>query len=419
MSADASLIDLRRRIASGALDPADAVAAAREAIAARDPDVRAFVSLADAPAAGRAAQPLAGIAVGVKDIIDTADLPTEMGCPALYAGWRPRADAAVVTLLRRAGASIVGKTSTTAFAYLDPTQTRNPAAPGRTPGGSSAGSAAAVAAGLVPLAVGTQTGGSVIRPASFCGVAAIKASFRLVPTVGVKTSAWTLDTLGFFARHVEDLAVALEAVSGRPMRFDPAAVAAAPLRLGVLRQPYAGEPEPEGARAQERGLAAARRAGISVVDVEEPAILARAWQAHATISAFEMRQALGWEWETGRDRLPPVIRRELDAAQSIAPPDYDAARGSARRARSASRDLFAGVDALVTLSAPGPAPDPSTTGSARFNRLLTLLGVPCVNVPGLRAADGAPIGLQVIAPFGRDHLALAAAHRLELALVNA
>jgi Asp-tRNA(Asn)/Glu-tRNA(Gln) amidotransferase A subunit family amidase len=176
-----SLLDLRRRIAGGDLDPRAAVAASRDRIAASEGAVRAFASLADAPEAGSAAAPLGGIAVGVKDIVDTADLPTEMGCPAIYGGWRPKADAAIVSLLRKAGASVIGKTTTTAFAFLDPTGTANPSAPGRTPGGSSAGSAAAVAAGMVPLAIGTQTGGSVIRPASFCGVAAISAPSGCCP----------------------------------------------------------------------------------------------------------------------------------------------------------------------------------------------------------------------------------------------
>ncbi|MFO1149414.1 MAG: amidase [Alsobacter sp.] len=412
-----SVLDLRRRIAGGETDPAGLIAEARARIAAREPEIRAFASLAGEVEAGPSSAPLGGIAVGVKDIVDTADLPTEMGCPAIYGGWRPRADAAIVSLLRKAGASVVGKTTTTAFAFLDPTGTANPSAPGRTPGGSSAGSAAAVAAGLVPLAIGTQTGGSVIRPASFCGVAAIKCSFRLLPTVGVKPSAWTLDTLGLFAGGVPDLAYALEALSGRPMPV--AWPSDAPLRIGVLRQAYAGEAEPEGAAALDRAVAACRAAGLAVGEAEEPPALAQAFRAHPTINDYEMRLSMGWEWERHRDRLPPKIRAALEAAQSLSAQDYDAARGEARRARTACRELFAQADVLLSLSAPGPAPGPQTTGEARFNRVLTLLGVPCVNVPGLTAADGAPIGVQVIAPFGRDHRALAAAHIVAQALRQA
>ncbi len=186
-----SLADLQRRICSGELLPDAAIRQSREAIEAHDKTIGAFVCRADNVRAASAG-PLRGIAVGIKDIIDTADLPTEMGS-SIYKGWRPRADAPVVMMLKQAGASIVGKTTTTAFASRDPTATRNPRNPDHTPGGSSSGSAAAVAAGMIPLALGTQTGGSVIRPASFCGVAAIKPSFRMLPTVGVKCfrGPWT------------------------------------------------------------------------------------------------------------------------------------------------------------------------------------------------------------------------------------
>src|SRR5215212_12223331 len=179
-----SLLDVLRRIDAGEITPQDAIRAAHDAIGRADDEIRAFVHV-DASARAAAEGPLRGIAVGVKDIVDTADMPTEMGSP-LYAGWRPKADAPVVTALRKAGATPIGKTATTAFAFLDPAPTRNPRNTGHTPGGSSSGSAAAVAAGMVPLAIGTQTGGSVIRPVSYCGVAAIKPSFRLIPTVGVK-----------------------------------------------------------------------------------------------------------------------------------------------------------------------------------------------------------------------------------------
>src|SRR5215204_3148105 len=193
-----SLLDILRRIDAGDATPQDAIRAAH-----------------DASARAGAEGPLCGIAVGVKDIIDTADMPTEMGSP-IYAGWRPKADAPIVTALARAGATPIGKTATTPFAHLDPTPTRNPRNPGHTPGGSSSGSAAAVGAGMVPLALGTQTGGSIIRPASFCGCAAIKPSYRLLPSVGVKCFSWALDTVGLFAATVPDLAYALAAIAGRP-----------------------------------------------------------------------------------------------------------------------------------------------------------------------------------------------------------
>ena len=209
-----SLADLKRRIDKGEISPDAALAQQVAAIEAREKEIGAFAFRADKPRA-RQEGPLRGIAVGIKDIIDTSDMPTEMGA-AIYKGHRPRADASIVMLLKQAGATIAGKTTTTAFAANDPTATLNPHNTAHTPGGSSSGSAAAVAAGMLPLAVGTQTGGSVIRPASFCGVAAIKPSYRLLPTVGVKCFSWTLDTVGLFAAGVEDVAVGLSAITNRP-----------------------------------------------------------------------------------------------------------------------------------------------------------------------------------------------------------
>ncbi|WP_460448913.1 amidase [Alsobacter sp. SYSU BS001988] len=407
-----SLVDILRRIDAGQTTAADAVRDARDAAMARNPELKAFVRFAE-PAAASAPGPLAGVAVGVKDVIDTADMPTELGCPAIYGDWRPRADAAIVSRIRQLGGTILGKTETTAFAYLDPAPTLNPHRPDRTPGGSSAGSAAAVAAGLVPLAVGTQTAGSVIRPASFCGAAGLKPSFRLLPAVGVKTTAWTLDTLGLFAASAADLALALELISGRAMT--PAGDPGAP-RFGVAAMPHAGERSAESMAALETAARALERAGAGVRSVDLPEPLVEADRRQPTLYQFELHGSLGWEWRERRADLPPGIAAALAAGEATPAEDYDAARGAARRARMAARDLFDGVDVLLTLSAPGPAPGRETTGEARFNRLFTLLGAPCVNVPGLRAADGMPIGLQVVAPFARDARCLAAAAFLERAL---
>ncbi len=240
-----SLAELQRRIDSGDLSADAAITQSLEAIGAHENTVGAFVCRADTVRAAGAG-PLRGIAVGIKDIIDTADFPTQMGS-AIYQGWRPRADAAVVAALKQAGASIVGKTTTTAFASVDPTATLNPRNPQHTPGGSSSGSAAAVAAGMIPLALGTQTGGSVIRPASFCGVAAIKPSFKLLPTVGVKCYSWTLDTVGLFAAGVKDLGCGLAAITNRPELLPGAAIGTP--RIGVVTQDFAGAPEATGGEA--------------------------------------------------------------------------------------------------------------------------------------------------------------------------
>ena len=405
-----SLVDIVGRIRSGALTPEAAIRASLDAVAAREEEVGAFVHLdRDAKPSGHG--PLNGIAVGVKDIIDTADMPTGMGSP-IYAGWRPRADAPVVSALKRAGATILGKTTTTPFAFSDPTATRNPHAPEHTPGGSSAGSAAGVGAGMVPLALGTQTGGSVIRPAAFCGAAAVKPSFRLLPTVGVKPFAWTLDTVGLFGAGVADLAFGLSVLSGRAMPLELPAIP----RVGVVTQDFAGEPDGPAAQALERAATLLSQAGAEIRDVTPPASFAAAWAAHPTIQDFEAKLALGWEYDTHREALPTNLRAALDAAQAIGADSYDDARRLANRARRDTKELFAELDAVVTYPAPGPAPRGlGSTGDPRYNRLWTMLGTPCVNVPALLHTGGLPVGVQVIAPFARDAVALAVALALEKA----
>ena len=260
------------------------------------------------------AGPLRGIAVGIKDIIDTADLATEMGSP-IYRGWQPRADAPVVAMLKAAGATVAGKTTTTAFASVDPTATRNPRNPGHTPGGSSSGSAAAVAAGMIPLALGTQTGGSVIRPASFCGVAAIKPSFRLLPTVGVKCFSWTLDTVGLFAAGVKDLAHGLSAMTNRPELLPDAATRTP--RIGIVTQDFAGAPEAAGEEALRIAASAAERAGAPVRDLALPEIVAEAWRMQPTVQDFEAHQALAWEYRGHRDAMPPLLGAKLDETNGL------------------------------------------------------------------------------------------------------
>ena len=302
-----SLADQLRRIEAGALTPEAALAESLTAIDAHEGTIKAFVNRTKNPKA-QTKGPLRGIAVGIKDIIDTADLPTEMGA-AIYKGNQPRADAPVVMQLKQAGATVVGKTTTTAFAANDPTPTLNPRNLGHTPGGSSSGSAAAVAAGMIPLAVGTQTGGSVIRPASFCGVAAIKPSYRLLPPVGVKCFSWTLDTVGLFAAGVEDVAMALAAITGRSELN--AAEMKSP-RIGVVTQDFAGPPETGGAEALQHAARAAAKAGASVRELKMPEIVAEAWRIHIIVQQFEAHQAFAWEYGENYDAMPPLLRKRLD-----------------------------------------------------------------------------------------------------------
>lgn len=410
-----SLAELQRRINSGELSADAAIIQSREAISEHDRTIGAFVRHSEMARAASAG-PLRGIAVGIKDIIDTSDFPTEMGA-AIYRGWQPRADSPVVMMLKQAGATIIGKTTTTAFAANDPTPTLNPRNKDHTPGGSSSGSAAAVAAGMIPLALGTQTGGSVIRPASFCGVAAIKPSFRLLPTVGVKCFSWTLDTVGLFAAGVEDLAQGLSAITDRPELL-PGAATQTP-RIGLVTQDFAGAPEAAGGEALRIAAVAAERAGALVRTLALPAIVGEAWRVHPIVQFFEAHRAMAWEYRANYDAMPPLLRRRLDQSIGITPAAYDEARSIAHRARRALAELFKEVDVLLTFSAPGAAPNGlASTGDARFNRLWTLMGVPCVNVPATIAEGGLTVGVQVIARFGDDAGALAAARFVEEALAR-
>lgn len=407
-----SLVDLRTRIASGALTPQAAIALVQGAIAEREPAVGALAHHRADPVVA-ATGPLAGIAVGVKDIVDTADMPTQMGSP-IYQGWRPKADAAIVARLRTLGAVPLAKTTTSPFASVDPTATRNPHDPGHTPGGSSAGSAAAVGAGMLPLALGTQTGGSVIRPAAYCGVAAIKPSFRLLPMVGIKTFSWTLDTLGLFGAGVRDVAQGLAILSGRPA-LDVSDAGPGGPRIGIVLQDFAGAAEPEALAALARAARAAEAAGATVRDLTLPPALGEAFHAHGTVQDFEAYQALAWEHANHRGALSPLLGPQLDAAAAITAQAYDGARRTAHHARRVLKDVFGEVDVLLTLSAPGRAPATlASTGDSRFNRLWTLMGVPCVNVPV--PGDGLPLGVQVVARFGDDGRALATARLIEHAL---
>jgi len=414
-----SALDLARRIEAGDLSPRAAVELCAAAIAERERGIGAFAAL-DLDAARRRADepalatlPLRALPVGIKDIFDTADFATAYGSP-IYAGHRPKADAAMVSLVRRAGGIVPGKTVTTQFASLEPAATRNPRNSAHTPGGSSSGSAAAIAAGMLPLALGSQTGGSVIRPAAFCGVAGFKPSFRLLPTVGMKCFSWSLDTVGLFAKGVADVAFAAAAITGRDLRVDerpPSVPVIAIVRADWDKASAAMQD------AVERAARAAETAGAKIRELELPPIFAEATDAHRTIADYEAFRALAFEYDRHRDCLGPVLRQQLDDAAAIDTDAYDDARRTTRRARKALLDHLADGEVVLAPSAPGAAPRGfGSTGEPTFNRLWTLLGTPCVNVPGLSDTAGLPLGVQVVARFGRDRFALAAAAFLEQAI---
>jgi Asp-tRNA(Asn)/Glu-tRNA(Gln) amidotransferase A subunit family amidase len=412
-------LDLARRIEAGELTPRAVLEICGEAIAASEPKVGAFAAL-DLDAARRAADdtrlcamPLRGLPLGVKDIFDTADLPTQYGS-RIYCGHRPRADAAAVAMARRAGGLIIGKTVTTEFASLVPAGTRNPRNIAHTPGGSSSGSAAAVAAAMLPLALGSQTGGSVIRPAAFCGIAGFKPSFQLIPTVGMKTFAWHLDTVGLFAAGVADVAFVAGAITERDLRVDRGTPAAP--RIALVRTHLWPQASAAMQAALEAAARAAQSAGATVTELALPPILQDAERLHRTIQDYEAFRALAYEYDHHRDAIAEGLRQQLDHAAAISAADYDTARGVAKRARAALVDWMRGYDVILTPSAPGAAPPGlSSTGDPMFNRLWTQMGTPCVNVPVLRE-DELPLGLQIIGRFGRDRGALEAALFLERAI---
>ncbi|WP_212523538.1 amidase [Actibacterium sp. MT2.3-13A] len=400
---------------AGTLTPEGYLRALLERCAEAEPQIHAWAHLdpegalarlAGAGAPGQGA--LAGLPIGVKDVIHAEGLPRTCGSP-IYAGAISPVDAAVVALARLAGAYVMGKTETTEFATYRPAPTRNPAAPGHTPGGSSSGSAAAVAAGMVPLALGTQTAGSVVRPAAYCGVVGYKPSFDLIEPGGVKALARSFDTVGVFARSVADAALFAEAVTGLPL-LRGARAPEAPRAIGLCRSPVWDRAAPEMQAAWDE-LGARLRGKVATVELELPAEYGAAIEAHPRIMAREAFQALSHEWHSHRELLSPQLRAMLEEGRDDLPGEAQAeGRAMIDRLRQRFAADLGDTPILVTPSAPGAAPAfDSGTGSPDFNRLWTLLGGPCVNVPGLRAADGRPVGVQVVGPMGRDAEVLRAA----------
>ncbi len=350
--------------------------------------------------------PLHGVAVAVKDNIDTAGLATAYGSP-IYAGHVPSVDAACVALLRGAGALIAGKTACTEFANMTPCATRNPWHAAHTPGGSSSGSAAAVAAGLVPLALGTQTAGSVIRPAAFCGIVAVKPSPRRVPRAGVKPNSDTLDEVGVMARTVAEAARALGVLAGSDVMLN---LAPAKARFGLTLTSRADAMSPAMAAMVQDAASRLGAAGASVLQAAWPEGFEGLFDAQRTVQLHETARALAPEWQYRRRQLSRGLRAQLAEGQGVEPARYGAALQLAARCVKGIDELFGAADVLITAAAPGAAPaSRATTGDPLFNRPWQLLGCPCVTLPGGLSSDGLPLGLQLVARPGEDEQLLAAA----------
>ena len=412
-----SAAEAARLIESRELTAEALAAACLERIAERDDAVRAwaFIHAKNALAEARELDQvprrsrLHGVPFGVKDIIDTESLPTEYGSP-IYSGHRPRADAACVALLRRAGCLVLGKTVTTEFANNHPSPTRNPHDPAHTPGGSSSGSAAAVADRMAPLALGTQTGGSVIRPAAYCGAFAVKPSFGSINRQGTKFVAESLDTIGIFSRAPEDLALALEVLSGRPAP-DFASFAGRKPRIGLCRTPRWQDADAATQANLEQAAGRLSKAGAAVSDFELPPGSEALFDRHGVIMGYESARALAWEYLTYPDQISTSLKPRLDEGWQVTRADYDAVRETARQCRRALADAMREVDFLLTPSAPGEAPrSHASTGDPVFNRAWTLFGVPCVTVPFGKGAHGLPLGIQLVGPMDGDSALLGWAH---------
>ncbi len=394
-------------------------AALLDRIAARDTEIGAWAAidreraLADARRAdeirglGRGTGPLHGVPIGIKDIIDTRGYPTEMGCP-LYAGNQPRTDAACVAALKSAGAIVLGKTVTTELALLTPAATNNPRDTGRSPGGSSAGSAAAVADNMAPAALGSQTAGSVLRPASYCGIYGFKPTFGLISRRGVLMQSHTLDTLGLFARSIEDIALLTDCMSAQDPG-DPVSYERSQPRLSEIA---AQEPPMPPSFAFIRTPAWDAQASPELKDayaeliealgdrVEEIAIpgLDNVIEWQRIVQLAENAAYYGPLQDKGRSELSDGLNARLDEGAAVPVRDYIAAVSSRENAYRAIEEIFETHTAILTPAAPGLAPERSEgiTGSPIFNGLWTYLGMPALSLP-LLEVDGLPLGVQLVA----------------------
>ena len=394
----------------------DLLRACLDRISARDADVQAFIALnADAALAharqldaGPVRGLLHGLPFGVKDLFDTFDLPTGYGSP-IYEGQQPRADAAAVALCREAGAVLLGKTVTTELANMFPGGTRNPHNLGHTPGGSSSGSAAAVADGMLPLALGTQTAGSLIRPAAFCGVVGYKPSHNRVPKAGVKSLSETLDTVGGFGRSVRDVALLGAVLTGdRRLADDSTFANAVAPRVGLC-------PTPEWPLADEDTQQAWALAGQALggygAAMELPSELTGLMAIQKQVQSYETARSLSHERLHHAQQLSPPLQALIAEGVAISGETHARNLQATAHARQHAADLFRTHDVLLAPSSIGEAPAGlAGTGDPLFCRTWTLLGLPCVHLPFGRGKTGLPIGLQLVGAYGDDHRLMAAAH---------
>ena len=344
--------------------------------------------------------PLAGVPVGVKDIIDTHDMPTGMGSP-IYDGHRPSADASCVAQMRAAGAVILGKTVTCEFAGLAPRKTTNPHDPTRTPGGSSSGSAAAVADEMIPLAFGTQTGGSVLRPSSYCGIIGYKPSFDTFSLTGIYPAAESLDTLGLHARSLDDIELASATLLRRP--FAPIGELKKPPVVGLCKTPMWDQAQPETREVVEAAAAAMQAAGAMVRDFELPEEFEWLGELRGMINGWERADVMADEWARNRDALSEQMQATIQGGLDTPYRDYVDAMHLMETCRVRTTQTFEGCDVLLTPAVDGEAPvGLAETGSPRFQALWTMLHTPSITLPTHKGSNGLPVGIQLVAPYRAD-----------------
>ncbi len=406
-----------RRIRAGTLSSEALVRACLDRIAVREHEVGAWTWL-DAERALEAARAadctsptglLHGVPIGVKDIIDTHDMPTGLGF-APYARRQPTWDAACVAACRRAGAIVLGKTVTTEFAYFAAGKTRNPHQLDATPGGSSSGSAAAVADGMVPLAFGSQTAGSLVRPAAFCGVAGYKASHGEFSLSGIRPFAESLDSLGVLARSVEDLRLVRDVLLMRTPEPAPASPASGPPRIGLVRTPDWDQLEPAARAAVEAMASQLSRAGAVVDNITLPPSFAPLEEAQRTVMAYEACRAYVFECDHHRADLSSAFFALCEQGQRVRTADYQSCLAQIAQARADFARAFEGYGAWLGPAALGEAPLATTgTGDPKLCRAWTALHAPAVALPAATGPRGLPLGVQLLAPKGHDDALLLAA----------
>ncbi len=408
--ADLTATDAARAIARGTLRPTDLLEACHARAAAREPALQAMTAYTSEHVPRQTPAPglLHGLPIGIKDVIDTTDFPTQYGSP-IWRDYRPRADAACVAWARAAGAVVFGKTVTTEFATRSPGPTTNPHDATRTPGGSSSGSAAGVAAGYFPFAYGTQTAGSVIRPAAYCGVVGYKPSFGTINRFGMKLMSESLDTVGVMARSVADCALLTSAVSGLELGDPDTRIEWAP-RIGLCCSPMWDRRQPETEALFDTVVAAVSRAVAVVRDFDLPAAYAPLEEAHTLVMNAESARSLGWEMNTARSELSDILRERMEWGLAQPVSALAEARLVFQRLQDGFDAAMGDFDILLTPSAPGVAPvGLAWTGDASFNLIWTALHVPCITVPAGSGPGGMPLGMQIVARRGQDRLALQAA----------